>query len=501
MQQVIGSIASASFAIPELALGIISPEISILIAAFVLLIMAPSKMGRALAPAVSLAGLAVSLYFVMTSWNMQASAYFDMVLCDNYCLFAKVIFLITCSLAVLLSRSYLIRNGIDRTEYYAMMLFSTAGMMFMVSSTNLMVIFLGLEIMSLPLYVLAGFLKNNLKSTESAAKYFFMGAFASAFFLYGIALVFGGSGTADLKQIAMVTQIIGSKGQLYMTIGAAMILIGFAFKIAAFPFHMWVPDVYQGAPTPVTAFFSVAPKAAGVITLIRIFTVGLGDSFDTFEPLFWMLALFTMTAGNILAVMQDDVKRMLAYSSIAHAGYLLIALTAGSEATSAALFYLLSYCFFNMGAFALVIIIEMKTPGKNSFESYKGLAKRNPWLAVFLALFMFSLAGFPPTAGFLGKFYLFSSAITAGHVWLVIFAVLNSLVSVFYYLRPIKAAFFEEADVSDSADSSDSADTSRLAVSPMVAIAIIITTFGTLGLGLFPSYFLDLARSSAAMML
>ena len=475
-------------------INIVMPELSLLVAAFLLLTIVPLTRQRALSPILSLLSVLVSMYCICAMWNQQQTGYFGMVTCDNFCLFSKVIFLITCGGAILLSRDYLVRRGLDRPEYYAMMLISTSGMMFMVSSANLMVIFIGLEIMSLPLYVLAGYLRGNLKSTEAAAKYFFMGAFASAFFLYGIALVYGGTGSTDLSQIFMSTGIAQQKHELYLMIGAAMVLIGFAFKIASFPFHMWVPDVYQGAPTPVTAFFSIGPKAAGVATLLRIFIIGFGGVYESFTIIFWVLAFLTMTVGNIFAVMQSDVKRMLAYSSIAHAGYLMVALTAGgSEAVSAALFYLLAYSFFNMGAFAIVTIIENKNGG-NHIDNFKGLASSHPWLAVFLALFMFSLAGFPPTAGFIGKFFIFSAAIKANLVWLVVAAVMNSLISVYYYLRPVKAAFFDKAD-------NEQPGTAQLVLGPLMVVLIIITSVGTLGLGLFPDYFLKLAAASGLMMM
>jgi len=471
---------------------IILPELSLLVAAFIILLAAPLGRSRAIAPTLSLLAVIVSAFFVMTSWNQQESGYFGMVVCDNFCLFSKLIFILTCGTAILISRDYLARRLIERPEYYALMLISTAGMMVMVSSPNLMVIFLGLEIMSLPLYVLAGFMRSHLKSTESGAKYFFMGAFASAFFLYGIALVYGGTGTADLRQIFVTSGIALQKSQLYLMIGAAMILIGFAFKIASFPFHMWVPDVYEGAPTPVTAFFSIGPKAAGVAALLRIFMIGFGAIYNDFAPLFWLLAFFTMTVGNVLAVMQNDVKRMLAYSSIAHAGYLLVAITAGgNDAVSAALFYLLAYGFFNMGAFAMIILVENKSGGSNHIDTFRGLAQRHPWLSVFLALFMFSLAGFPPTAGFFGKFYVFATAINAGLIWLVVAAVLNSLISVYYYLRPVKAAFFDR----------NKEDENRVALSPLVILAIIVTVAGTLVLGVFPGYFLKLATASVFMIM
>lgn len=493
-------------------IGILMPETTLLVFSFAILLLTPFLRRHAWAPGMALAAVAVAFVFVVTGWDHQRGGYFDMVLRDNFALFAKIIFLTVCGLTVLLSHDWLARHGIDRAEYYALLLISVVGMMVMTSSLNLMVIFLGLEIMSLPLYVMAGMRKDNLRSTEASAKYFFMGAFASAFFLYGIALIFGASGTTDLRQVFMTTGIALQKHPLYLTAGAGMVLIGFAFKIASFPFHMWVPDVYQGAPTPVTAFFSIGPKAAGVAALLRIFMVGFGGLTASFTPLFWMLAVLTMTVGNLLAIKQDDVKRMLAYSSIAHAGYLLVAVTAGgSEAVSAALFYLLAYAFFNFGAFAIVAVVENLRDGSNHVDTYKGLAARHPWLAVFLALFMFSLAGFPPTAGFFGKFTVFAAAVKSGHVTLVVIAVLNSLISVFYYLRPVKAAFFEKEDVHIMAGAPD-AGNSGLApamippaleprLHPMVALAIGLTALGTLVLGLLPGWFLQLAVASVFMMM
>lgn len=471
---------------------IILPELTLLVFAFALLLIAPLHRKSAVSPTLSLLAVLVSGYFVITSWNHQESAYYGMVICDNFCLYCKLIFLITCGSAVLVSRDYLVRRLHERPEYYALMLISTAGMMVMVSSANLFVIFLGLEIMSLPLYVLAGYMHGNIRSTEASAKYFFMGAFAAAFLLYGIALVYGGTGSTDLQQIFMSSGVALQKSQLYLTVGAALVLIGFAFKIASFPFHMWVPDVYEGAPTPVTAFFSIGPKAAGIAALLRIFMVGFGSIFVDFMPLFWLLALLTMTVGNVLAIMQNDVKRMLAYSSIAHAGYLLVAITAGgASGISAALFYLLAYAFFNMGAFVTVILVESKSGGSNHIDAFRGLASRHPWLAVFLALFMFSLSGFPPTAGFFGKFYIFAAAIKVGLIWLVIAAVLNSLISVFYYLRPVKAAFFDSRQEGGN----------PLRLSPLMVVALVITVAGTLILGIFPGYFLKLATSSVFMLM
>lgn len=477
-------------------LKIIMPEALLLVFAFLILVAVPLRKKNLFSPSLAILAVLASFIAVITLWGQPRTGYFDMVVSDNFALFAKLIFLLTGFGGILLSREYMEKKNLDRPEYYVLLLVSMAGMMMMVSSFNLMVIFLGLEIMSLPLYVLAGFFRNNLKSNEAAAKYFFMGAFASAFFLYGIALIYGGAGTTDLLSLFKSADAVAGSSRIYLIAGAALVLIGFAFKVAAFPFHMWVPDVYQGAPTPVTAFFSVGPKAAGVVTLLRIFLYGFGPVYQDFMAVFWVLAFTTMLIGNIMALIQDDVKRMLAYSSIAHAGYLLIAFTArGEDAIPAALYYLLAYGFFNLGAFALLIILEERNNGSNHIDTYKGLSARSPWLAVLLALFMFSLAGFPPTAGFFGKFYLFSAAVKGGQVWLVVAAVINSLISVVYYLRPVKAAYF------DKVDESATSTMPHFALGPMIAVAVALTALGTLGLGLFPGSFLNLATGSVLLVM
>ncbi len=356
----------------------------------------------------------------------------------------------------------------------------------MANTTDLVVMFLGLEIMSVPLYVMAGFARRSLESNEAGIKYFIMGAFASAFLLMGIAFVFGASGTTDLRRITADFHFIVSHSRLYMYSGVVLILIGFAFKIAAVPFHSWVPDVYQGAPTPVTAFFSVGPKAAGFAVLLRMFAVGFADM-DVLRAVFWLLAVLTMSVGNILALRQYNVKRMLAYSSIAHAGYLLIALVVGgSDAVSAAIFYLVAYAMFNLGAFAVVTLLETRFGCQSEFSELAGLSRSSPYLSAVLALFMFSLAGFPPTVGFFGKFYIFAAAVKAGYIWLAVIGVMNSFVSVYYYLRVVKASYLDELEGTFV----------PVTYSPAMVLALFITVVGTLGLGFFPQRLLELSQSA-----
>ncbi|MGH8015300.1 MAG: NADH-quinone oxidoreductase subunit N, partial [Candidatus Zixiibacteriota bacterium] len=377
-------------------------------------------------------------------------------------------------------------KNINRPEFYALLCMSTMGMMVMATTTDLVVIFLGLEIMSVPLYVMAGMARHSLESNEAGIKYIIMGAFASGFLLMGIAFIFGSSGTTDLRRIAADFSYLVANQRLYMYSGAALTLIGFAFKVAAVPFHTWVPDVYQGAPTPVTAFFSVGPKAAGFAALLRIFSFGFEDML-VLSNIFWVLAVLTMSVGNVLALRQNNVKRMLAYSSIAHAGYILVALAVGGgDAVSAAIFYLIAYGFFNLGAFAVVTQLETRAGGKSEFGELAGLSKAHPYLSTILAVFMLALAGFPPTIGFFGKFYLFSAAVNAGYIWLAVIGVLNSFISVYYYFRVVKVSFLDSFEGAYA----------PVSYTPALITVLVITIAGTVGLGIFPSQLLEFARSA-----
>ena len=467
-------------------LSLISPEISLLVAAFVILAMVFSRVAARFAPLLALLGLAASAAFVIEQWGNQQSGFFGMVTCDNFGVAFKLIFLLTSLLVLLISHRYMSAKGIDRPEFYALLLISTMGMMVMANTTDLVVVFLGLEIMSIPLYVMAGFARRSLQSNEAGIKYFIMGAFASGFLLMGIALIYGASGTTDLRRIVADFSFIISHSQTYMLTGVSLLLVGFGFKVAAVPFHSWVPDVYQGAPTPVTAFFSVGPKAAGFAALLRIFTFGFVD-LAIISTIFWILAVLTMTVGNVLALRQSNVKRLLAYSSIAHAGYILVALTVGgSDAVSAAIFYLVAYTLFNLGAFTVVILLETRSGCKSELSELTGLAKANPYLSVTLALFMFALSGFPPTVGFFGKFYIFQAAVKSGFIWLTVIGVMNSFLSVYYYFRVIKAAFFDQLDTTFA----------PVKYTPSIMIVLIITALGTLGMGFFPQMLLNFSQSA-----
>ncbi len=466
--------------------NIILPEIILLITAFIILIISISKKANQFSPVIALIGLVVTLYLAVNQWNHQVSGFFGMVTCDNFGVAFKVLFTVISTLTVLIAHRFMTVKNIARPEFYALLLISTMGMMVMANTTDLVVIFLGLEIMSVPLYVMAGFARRSLLSNESGIKYFIMGAFASGFLLLGIAFIFGASGTTDLRIIVADFNFILNHAQSYLLVGTALIVVGFGFKVGAVPFHSWVPDVYQGAPTPVTAFFSVGPKAAGFAALLRIFMFGFSDV-SYLPMLFWALAVLTMIVGNVLALRQDNIKRLLAYSSIAHAGYVLVAFAVGgSDAISAAIFYLIGYTMFNLGGFTVVTLLETRSGSKANLSELTGLAKAHPYLSAVLALFMFALAGFPPTVGFVGKFYIFSAAVKAGFIWLTVIGVMNSFLSVYYYLRVIKVSYFDELKT----------EFIPVKFSPSIVIVLIITALGTLGLGLFPDLILEFSQTA-----
>lgn len=391
----------------------------------------------------SLVGIIPALIIAFFQWNVEIDAFYTasnqpMVLLDNFSTFLNVLYLITAALSILIAVSYVRGTHNSRGELYFLMLFSTCGMMLMGMANDLILTFLALELLSIPLYILSGFDNQSSESEESALKYFLLGAFSSGFLVFGIALIYGATGSTSLPVIAAN---IADSGTLGMA-GVAMLLVGFAFKIGAVPFHMWTPDVYEGAPTAVTAFMSVGSKVGGFAALIRIFAGSFDSIIAEWAPAIAIIAAATMILGNIAAISQQNVKRMLAYSSIAHAGYILMAVVAGRAGTSAALYYMLAYLFTNLGAFACVIAVE-RNEGKLGLmlDDYKGLAKRNLPFALALLYLMLSLTGIPLTAGFTGKFYVFRSAIESGYVWLAIVGALTSVVSAFYYLRVVYYSF------------------------------------------------------------
>ncbi|MFZ1682663.1 MAG: NADH-quinone oxidoreductase subunit N [Candidatus Zixiibacteriota bacterium] len=471
--------------------GLIGPELALLVAAAVILLFAFSRKIEKLAPWIGAAGLLTALGLSIGQWTVGGDGFSGMVSVDEFGVIFKILFCVASFLSLLMAHRYFQVLNIARSEFYALLLVSTMGMMVMANTSDLVVMFLGLEIMSVPLYVMAGFNRRSLESNEAGIKYFVMGAFATGFLLMGIAFIFGAAETTNLERIITDFAFIQAHAGAYLYFGAALVLIGFGFKVAAVPFHNWVPDVYQGAPTPVTAFFSVAPKAAAFAVLLRIFAYGLAD-LDILTPIFSALAVLTMTVGNIMALRQDNVKRMLAYSSISHAGYILVAFAVGGgDAISAAIFYLIGYTMFNLGGFAIVTLLETRTGSKSDFGELVGLSRSNPYLAFLLAVFMFALSGFPPTVGFFGKLYIFSAAVKGDMVWLAVVGVMNSFLSVYYYLRVIKVSYFDTFE----------GKLSPVKVPLTIGFILLVTLVGTLGIGLFPDRILEMSRAALSSLL
>jgi NADH-quinone oxidoreductase subunit N len=475
--------------IPAVNLRLVLPEIVICLFAILILILDPflSKDRKIWSAHLSWIAIVIAFFANLRLWDFQDTTFSQMFLVDNYSVFFKLIFLVGSFLIIFVSMNYLKREEILHGEYFSLILFSTLGMMLLASGFDLIIIFLGLEIMSVSLYVLAGFKRSDLKSNEASLKYFLMGAFATGFLLYGIVLIYGSVGSTNLEQIIKSIAYSETGPNLLIWAGAGLLLVGFGFKIASVPFHMWVPDVYQGAPTPVTAFISAGPKAAGFAALLRIFLFSFVTIQLDWTMIVWIMSALTMTVGNIIAISQSDIKRMLAYSSIAHAGYVLVALVAGGETgISSALFYLLAYTFMNIGAFTVVIALGRKGQENTKLDDYSGLGSRSPLLAILMTVFLLSLAGFPPTAGFMGKFYVFSSAVKSGFVGLVIIGVLNSLVSVYYYLRVVVLMFMHPP----------TSETERVPLAFGAALVLLISTWFVLQMGIFPQSLLSLAQDS-----
>ncbi|MBR9978691.1 MAG: NADH-quinone oxidoreductase subunit N [Bacteroidetes bacterium] len=428
---------------------------------------------------VSLLGIAANILLAIWTFPLRGTAFADTVMTGGFASLTAIIFLVASGLTIILSRDYIEKIGVNYGEFYHLVLMAAVGMMALASGTDLVVTFIGLELMSVCLYVLAGFSRRVLKANEAALKYFLLGAFATGFFLYGIALIYGATGSTNILAIAQ--NMPAYKADPLFLTGAGLLFVGFAFKIGAVPFHMWVPDVYEGSPTMVSAFMSTGAKAAAFAALLLVFTASFDFMAASMNTVFAILAVASMLVGNIVAIAQKNVKRMLAYSSIAHAGYMLIGITAGGDVSlSGVLFYLIAYVFTNLGAFGIISMVENAEQQGTDLEHFKGLYYRRPLIAVMMAVFMFSLIGIPPLAGFFGKYYIFVAAIENGYTWLTIIGVLTSMVSVYYYLRVVVLMFFETAEQGEG---------------PHIAIdgtvALLISTFGVVLVGLFPSVILD----------
>ncbi|MCH7495726.1 MAG: NADH-quinone oxidoreductase subunit N [Candidatus Marinimicrobia bacterium] len=426
-------------------------------------------------------------FSLLLSQNVGGVTGFSMMVrSDLFGQFFSAIVLIGGGLTVLLGKAYFVSRDWHRGEYYSLLLFASVGMLFMVRGLDLLVIFLGLELLSISLYILVGYFRDRLFSNEAALKYLLLGAFASGFLLFGIAYIYGSYGTTNLYEI----RAMGSAESVtFYWIGLSLILVGFSFKVALVPFHMWSPDVYQGAPTPVTGFMATTTKAAAFAAMMRILFYGFPAENADWTPLFWFLSAVTMTVGNIFAIQQSNLKRMLAYSSIAHAGYLMIGITVGSEVSSAGmLFYLFGYLFMNIGAFAVVQHFEGIDETRLDFESYSGLAKKHPAISLAMTLFMLALAGFPLTVGFTGKFYIFTAAINQGFVWLILIAVINSLISIYYYLRVIIYMFMKPVG--------EEIEISSMELPTKVALTVCV--YAVLHLGILPGNFITLAKEAVS---
>ncbi len=437
------------------------------------------------------AGIALWVSVTMRLDSTYGITFGGMFAVDGFSVFFNIIFLVSTMLVSLISINYLRGDSADRRRerrqgpYYLLILLATLGMMLMAAGNELIVVFLGLELMSLSLYVLAGYFREHAVSSEAGMKYLLLGAFASAFFLYGIALLYGGTGTTSIPAIATVVAS-GSPSPLLLA-GMFLLIVGFGFKVAIVPFHQWAPDVYDGAPTTIAAFISAGPKAAGFAAFLRIFTEALQHLQPEWGGVVILLAMLTMTVGNVLAIAQTNIKRMLAYSSVAHAGYVLIGVAAANrEGISSAMLYLLVYCIMNIGAFAAVILAKTSAGERLTLSDYAGLGFRKPLLALFLTVMLLSLAGFPPTAGFVGKFYVFKSAVQAGHIWLVAIGAVNTAISAFYYLRVVVTMYMREP-------------AGEVDVSPYprtLVVGLVLAAIGVLLIGILPSLVFDAAQNS-----
>ena len=435
---------------------------------------------------VTLASLGIAFVFTLGILGQSGVAFSGAISIDSFSGFFELMILIAAMFTVLMSLDYAPENRISGAEYYSLLLFSTLGMMLMATAGDLIVIFLGLETMSIAVYVLAGIMRRDTRSNEAAIKYFLLGAFSTGFLLYGIALIYGATGSIKLGPIHDALASGSMDSNPLLLLGTGMMVIGFGFKVAAVPFHMWTPDVYQGAPTPITAFMAVGVKLAAFSAFVRVFLVDLAPVGEHWQTVVWAVAVLTMTGGNLIALVQTNIKRMLAYSAIAHAGYLLLGMAAGVRSGPAILYYLLGYAFTNLGAFGVVIALERQGEVGNQISDFRGLATRQPLLAGAMAIFLLSLTGVPPMAGFFGKFFIFSEALHQGYVGLVIIAVLNSVVSAYYYFYVLVAMYMEEGGI----------EVERLSNRPALVAAIGLAAIATILIGAYPAPYIASATSA-----
>lgn len=482
---------------PNVSMTIILPELIVALAGIVAMLYDSFfPKDRVTTGVISLVGLVASGVLLATMWGtpQPAGTWSGMIAHDNLRLGFSFVFLLVSAMTILISTVWVERENVPSGEYHALLMFATFGMMLMASGNDLVVIFLGLETLSIATYVMCGLRRGDLKSNESAMKYFILGSFASAFLLYGMALVYGATGSTNITEIA--ARVANANFPALLLVGGAMMVIGFGFKVATVPFHIWTPDVYEGAPTPVTGFMAAGPKAAAFASFVRVFVLGFplvagvqasGYLHDSWMTALTVMAILSMTIGNIVAIMQNNVKRMLAYSSIAHAGYAMVGfIGAGAaksnidrdEAIASVAFYMLTYAITNLGAFAIVSLLGQKNDRRTDFEDYNGIGFKSPVLSFTLSLFMLSLLGLPLTAGFMGKVMVFRPALEAGNTMLtllVVVAVINTTISAYYYLRLIVVMFFKER----------TSDWIEPKIPIGLAAALLIAAIGVLYLGVF----------------
>jgi NADH-quinone oxidoreductase subunit N len=439
----------------------------------------------------SIAALIAAIGGAVYAYTEAGPAFGGMLMVDGFATFFRVLVLVVGILTVLPSYRFLARQDAETSEYHALLLFSIAGQCLMAAANDLIMVFIGLEISSIASYVLAGYFRDDKRSNEAALKYFLLGSFATAFFLYGVALIYGSTGSVNLTIVRGVIAGRNAPAPVFIGVAAALMFVGLGFKVSAAPFQMWAPDVYQGAPTPVTAFLSAGPKAAAFAVFLRIFMTAFEPIGSGWEPLVWFSALASMTIGNFAALRQNNIKRMLAYSSIAHAGYVLVALTARSQVgTAAAMFYLAAYALMNIGAFAAVSHLSGRGEQYQNIEDFAGLGQKQPLTAAMLSIFLLSLIGVPLTGGFFGKFYIFKAALESHLVWLTVLGLLTSAVAAYYYLRILVMMYMREpGEAVENAEP----------LSPGLRAALILPALGTLLLGIFPGWVLEFAGKSAGL--
>jgi NADH-quinone oxidoreductase subunit N len=478
---------------PAISLRAIGPVLILSVTALVLLVidLLPPRNRKDHLGVVGLAGVVASLVASLYMWGADERAFKGMVVLDGFAIFFNLVIGFAVGLVLLFSLDYVRRQGAETGEFYILVLLSAVGMTLMASAGDLIIVFLGLETMSLALYVLAGTFKSRIESGEASMKYFLLGSFASGFFIYGIALIFGAAGSTNLDRIGAALASGAGRDPL-LVVGFGLLVVGFGFKISSVPFHMWASDVYQGAPTSITTLIATGSKAAAFAALLRVLLGALRSAQGDWALLLWGLAVLSMTVGNVVALAQQNLKRMLAYSSIAHVGYILVGVVAGGSLGNASvLFYLLVYTFTTAGAFGVILLLERNGNEAADVSDFAGLAGRHPVMALVLTIFLLSLVGIPPTAGFVGKFYLFGAAVRAGYVWLAVIGVLNSALAAYYYLRIVIYMYMREPEGAPTEMTPSLAGT----------LALFVALCGVVWLGVMPAPYLDLAQAALAPLL